>query len=178
MSIFDHFEHLNVSRGQEAALTKLEAFLDSPVQVFMLKGYAGSGKTTILKGLVKYLESLKKDFALMAPTGRAAKVLRDKTGYGATIHKGIYNFSKLATINENSEDEAEHSFHYYFPLNEMEGSEKIIIVDESSMISSKETKHELFTFGTNILLNDLMTFSRLKTTKNKIIFVGDPAQYL
>jgi ABC-type transport system involved in cytochrome c biogenesis ATPase subunit len=50
MSIFNHFKHLNLSQGQETALTKLEAFLASPVQVFMLKGYAGSGKTTILKG--------------------------------------------------------------------------------------------------------------------------------
>ena len=57
MSIFKHFQHLNLSNGQETALTKLEAFLDSPTQVFMLKGYAGSGKTTILKGLVDYLSA-------------------------------------------------------------------------------------------------------------------------
>src|SRR5436190_24130142 len=100
MSIFDHFKHLNLSTGQDTALIKLEAFLDNPVQVFMLKGYAGSGKTTILKGFVEYLKSHKKEFLLMAPTGRAAKILRDKTGYGVTIHKGIYNFSKLESINQ------------------------------------------------------------------------------
>ncbi|MBL0078485.1 MAG: AAA family ATPase [Bacteroidetes bacterium] len=176
MSIFNHFKHLNLSQGQETALTKLEAFLASPVQVFMLKGYAGSGKTTILKGLVEYLNLNKKEFILMAPTGRAAKVLRDKTGHGVTIHKGIYNFAKLESVNQNSEDDAEHSFHYYFPINEAGTSEKIIIVDESSMISSVESKNELFTFGTNILLNDLMTFARLQTSKSKVIFVGDPAQ--
>ena len=56
MSIFNHFQHLNLSQGQENAITKLDAFLAGPVQVFMLKGYAGSGKTTILKGLVEYLK--------------------------------------------------------------------------------------------------------------------------
>lgn len=176
MSIFNHFKHLNLSPGQETALTKLEAFLDSPVKVFMLKGYAGSGKTTILKGLAEYLIQIDKKFALMAPTGRAAKVLRDKTGYGSTIHKGIYNFEKIEALNQTAEDEAEHSFHYFFPINKSEVVEKVIIVDESSMISSKKSNHELFTFGTNVLLDDLMTFASLKTTRNKIIFVGDPAQ--
>lgn len=176
MSIFNHFQHLNLSQGQETALTKLEAFLASPGQVFMLKGYAGSGKTTILKGVIEYLGAKKKEFVAMAPTGRAAKVLRDKTGKGLTIHKGIYNFSKLESVNQDSEDDADHSFHYYFPINELGSTENIIIVDESSMISSKESKNELFTFGTNILLNDLLTYARLQSSTNKIIFVGDPAQ--
>lgn len=176
MSIFNHFQNLTLSNDQKVALEKLESFLNSSTKVFILKGYAGSGKTTILKGLVDHFKAEKKEFILMAPTGRAAKVLRDKTGCGITIHKGIYNFSKLKSVNKDSKDEAEHSFHYYFPINEIESNEKIIIVDESSMISSRESKHELFTFGTNILLNDLMTFSSLQTTNNKIIFVGDPAQ--
>lgn len=176
MSIFDHFNHLSLSSGQETALSKLEAFLDSPVQVFMLKGYAGSGKTTILKGLVEYIGAKKKGFLLMAPTGRAAKVLREKTGHGVTIHKALYNFEKLESVNKESEDEAEHSFHYYFPINNLNNEERIIIVDEASMISGIESKHELFTFGTDVLLNDLLTFVRLQSTKNKIIFVGDPAQ--
>ena len=111
----------------------------------------------------------------MATTGRAAKVLRDKTGYGSTIHRGIYNFNKLLTINEALEEEADNSFHYFFPIN-TDNLEKMIIVDESSMISSKHAPNELFVFGTNVLLNDLMTFASLTTTKNKMIFVGDPAQ--
>lgn len=176
MSIFNHFQDLTLSNDQKVALEKLVIFLNSPTQVFMLKGYAGSGKTTILKGLTEYLKTERKAFNLMAPTGRAAKILRDKTGSGVTIHKGIYNFSKLESVNKDSKDEAEHSFHYYFPINGMESNENIIIVDESSMISSRESKHELFTFGTNVLLNDLMTFASLQTTKNKLIFVGDPAQ--
>ncbi len=176
MSIFNHFKHLNLSQGQDTALIKLELFLNSPEQVFMLKGYAGTGKTTLLKGLIDYLESTSITYSVMAPTGRAAKVLRDKTGKGVTIHKSIYNFQKLVSIQKDSDDDAEHSFHYFFPINELNDEGHVIIVDESSMISSKESNHELFTFGTNILLNDLLTFSKIATSKNKIIFVGDPAQ--
>src|SRR5687767_7943381 len=96
MSIFNHFNHLNIGPDQETALAKLEAFLDSRVQVFMLKGYAGSGKTTILKGLVEYLGAIDKDFVLMAPTGRAAKVIRERTGQEAfTIHKTIYSYDEM-----------------------------------------------------------------------------------
>ena len=175
MSLSTHYQHLTLSTDQAAALNKLDTFLKGSTQVFMLKGYAGSGKTTILKGLTDYLTKQDMKFLLMAPTGRAAKVLRDKTGFGSTIHRGIYNFNQLLTINEASEEDADHSFHYYFPIN-TDNVEKVIIVDESSMISSKHAPNELFTFGTNVLLNDLMTFASLTTTKNKIIFVGDPAQ--
>ena len=72
MNIFNHFQHLTLSNDQEMALSKLESFLESSNQIFMLKGYAGSGKTTILKGLTEFLKTTEKEFALMAPTGRAA----------------------------------------------------------------------------------------------------------
>jgi hypothetical protein len=176
MSIFDHFNHLNLSLGQETALAKLEAFLSSPTQVFILKGYAGSGKTTLLKGLISHIEAVGKSHEVMAPTGRAAKVLRDKTGRGKTIHSSIYDFENVVSINANSEEFAEHSFKYLFPIKDLSNSEQIIIVDESSMISNKESKNELFSFGTDILLQDLLTYTKLTTTATKIIFVGDPAQ--
>ncbi|MFN6039348.1 MAG: ATP-dependent exodnase, partial [Bacteroidota bacterium] len=78
--------------------------------------------------------------------------------------------------NIDKEDEAEHSFHYHFPISTSEINNKIIIVDEASMISATYSKNELFTFGTGNLLNDLLTFSGLKSSNSKIIFVGDPAQ--
>jgi hypothetical protein len=71
MSIFDHFKHLNLSLDQETSLTKLELFNLTLYKCLCLKD-AGNGKTTILKGLVEYLNAVEKDFALMAPTGRAA----------------------------------------------------------------------------------------------------------
>ncbi|RYE56031.1 MAG: hypothetical protein EOP48_08905 [Sphingobacteriales bacterium] len=72
MHILNHFQHLQLTADQRTTLGKLEAFFNSPLPVLILKGYAGSGKTTILKGLLDYLKSIEKRFVLMAPTGRAA----------------------------------------------------------------------------------------------------------
>ena len=174
MNIFNHFKHLNLSQGQETALTKLEAFLASPVQVFKLKGYAGSGKTTILKGLVEYLNAVEKDFALMAPTGRAAKVIRERTGQEAfTIHKTIYSYEDMVEIEEGD------SFYYYYKIrNNVDVAGKIFIVDEASMLSDAKSEGEFFRFGSSHLLSDLIEYTRVThpNVNSKIIFVGDPCQ--
>lgn len=177
MKIFDHFQHINLTNDQRNALEKLSAFLENDEQVFILQGYAGSGKTTLLKGFVEYIESLEKKYQLMAPTGRAAKVIREKTKKEATtIHRGIYNFERLDTIEADNEFVEEQSYRFIFPINQISKNQIILIIDEASMISSKESKHELFTFGTGFLLNDLLTYSRISSSKNKLILVGDPAQ--
>lgn len=177
MQIFDHFRHINLTNDQRNALEMLHAFLESDERVFILQGYAGSGKTTLLMGFVEYLESLKKKYQLMAPTGRAAKVIRDKTKKEATtIHRGIYNFERLDAIEAENELVEEQSYHYVFPINQISDDKSILIIDEASMISSKESKHELFTFGTGFLLNDLLTYAKVSASNNKLIFVGDPAQ--
>lgn len=174
MSIFNHFNHLTLSPGQETALTKLETFLNSPTQVFMLKGYAGSGKTTILEGLVEYLNTVEKDFLLMAPTGRAAKVIREKTGQEAfTIHKSIYSYEDMVEVEEGD------SFFYNYKLrNNTDVVGKIFIVDEASMLSDAKSEGEFFRFGTGHLLTDLIAYTRVghENAKTKIIFVGDPCQ--
>lgn len=174
MSIFNHFKHLNLSQDQNTALTKLEAFLANPVQVFMLKGYAGSGKTTILKGLVEYLNTVENDFALMAPTGRAAKVIREKTGLESfTIHKSIYCYEDMIEVEEGD------SFYYYYKIrNNVDVAGKIFIVDEASMLSDAKCESEFFRFGTSHLLSDLITFTRVAqpNVNSKIIFIGDPCQ--
>jgi hypothetical protein len=174
MSIFNHFKHLKLSQGQETALSKLEAFLASPVPVFMLKGYAGSGKTTILQGLVRYLESLEKNVVLMAPTGRAAKVIREKTGHDATtIHKAIYGFDELVEVSEGD------SFFYSYKLrNNLDVRHTIFIVDEASMLSDAKSEGEFFRFGSGRLLSDLIAYTRIQypDIHSKIIFVGDPCQ--
>lgn len=174
MSIFNHFKHLNLSRDQETALTMLAAFLSSPSHIFMLKGYAGSGKTTILKGLVEYLSAVEKDFVLMAPTGRAAKVIREKTGQEAyTIHKTIYSFDDMIEVEEGD------SFYYYYKIRNNTGvTGKVFIVDEASMLSDAKSEGEFFRFGTSHLLSDLISYTRVAHEKvgSKIIFVGDPCQ--
>lgn len=177
MSIFTYFSDFQLSDDQHEALEMIQNFLNSDESVFLLKGYAGSGKTTILKGVISFLKKNNKQFQVMAPTGRAARILQKKTGFGTTIHRGIYNFEALETKHIENEETGEHTYKYFYPIGILEGNEQhIFIVDEASMVSNKESKHELFQFGTGVLLQDLLTFSRVRETNNKIIFVGDPAQ--
>jgi tRNA A37 threonylcarbamoyladenosine biosynthesis protein TsaE len=176
MSINKHFKDYTLSIDQQKAVNRIGLFLEDQGSIFLLKGYAGSGKTTLLKGIIKYLEDEKRDFAVMAPTGRAAKILRDKTGHGSTIHRGIYKLDELEAIQADAEDEAEQSFHYHFPIQSINNIDRIIIVDEASMISNNKSSQELFSYGTDVLFQDLLTYANIKTTNTKIIFVGDPAQ--
>ncbi len=179
MKIFDHFQHINLTNDQRHALEKLQTFLESDERVFILQGYAGSGKTTLLKGLVEYLKSLEKKYQLMAPTGRAAKVINQKTGFeSTTIHKGIYSFEELQEIKQG-EDENDVSFLYQYKIrNNPEVHDLVLIVDEASMVSDIMSQGEFFRFGSGHLLRDLMTYGRIQeaTTSSKIIFIGDPAQ--
>lgn len=179
MKIFDHFQHINLTNDQRNALERLHAFLESDERVFILQGYAGSGKTTLLKGFVEYLKSLEMKYQLMAPTGRAAKVINQKTGFvSTTIHKGIYSFEELQEIKQG-EDENDVSFLYQYKIrNNPEVHHSVLIVDEASMVSDILSQGEFFRFGSGHLLRDLMTYGRIQeaTTSSKIIFIGDPAQ--
>jgi|TARA_B110000902_G_scaffold239220_1_gene287743 hypothetical protein len=172
----NHFQHIKINQEQQNAVNQINDFLQSDTNIFILQGYAGTGKTTLIKGIVKYLQEKKKLFNVMAPTGRAAKVLRDKTGFGKTIHSSIYKLKDLKTINSESKELADHSVRYLFPIDLESKNERVLIVDEASMISSRESKNELFDFGTNFLLNDLLTHTFKTNNNSKIIFVGDPAQ--
>lgn len=160
-----------LTEQQHQAMKMIEKFIaDKDSQVFILKGYAGTGKTTMIRYIVDYLTRLSLKVKLMASTGRAAKILRLKLQNEevSTIHKGIYTFFDLVI------EESEGELKYIYPLSE-DKDRKIYIVDEASMISSNYSKNELFQFGTGILINDLLTYARLNFG-GKIIFVGDPMQ--
>lgn len=157
---------------QQQALKAITEFLNSDIPVFILKGYAGTGKTTIISQIISEIKKFEKLPLLMAPTGRAARVLETKTGYEAfTIHRMIYELDEIET-KEDSDD-----IRYIFPLKDEEDLAKdhICIVDESSMIGTREVQNELFEFGTGSLLNDLLTFVA-PHRGGKIVFVGDPMQ--
>jgi|GEM_PF-180453 len=178
MSIFNHFQHLQLTQDQENALVMIENFMKSKDEVFILKGYAGTGKTTLIQGITNYLAALNQKYLLLTPTGRAAKVLGAKTGKPAsTIHRCIYGFEDLKEIE--SEDLGEFiSYVYYFEVGSIDSIDNLIIVDEASMVSDFESLQETIRFGSGKLLSDLLNFSRIQnqTLNNKIIFVGDPAQ--
>lgn len=130
--------------------------------VFMIKGYAGTGKTTIISALVNSLQELKLKSVLMAPTGRAAKVLSlysRKTA--STIHKKIY---RQKTIKDGIGE---------FVLNKNLHQNTVFVVDEASMIANSGGENSIF--GSGKLLNDLLDFV-YSNTNCKLILVGDTAQ--
>lgn len=178
MTITNYFSDLILTKDQQNAVLQFERFLNSNNSVFLLKGYAGTGKTTLIRGLIKYLKDLKYNTQLMAPTGRAAKIVQDKTGeVASTIHKGIYSFSELAEIKTGDEDD-DLSFLYHYRVSSMMAGNSIIIIDEASMVSDVYSGQEFFRFGSGKVLEDLIQYSRinLPNFKTKILFVGDPAQ--
>ena len=159
---------------QQSAFTEIQSFLKNDCNIFILKGYAGTGKTTMIKYIVDYLKAQNILYTVMAPTGRAAKVLRDKVGSGITIHIGIYS-KVLSCLEVESYDKSKKSFQFVFPIIEEPSGIYLAIVDESSMISDIESNDEFFVFGSGRLLTDLLSSFKAQGIK-KILFVGDPAQ--
>ena len=165
---------MKLTSQQNIVFGQIKAFLDSDASVFILRGYAGTGKTTMVKVIADYIEKNRK-LVMMAPTGRAARVLAIKTGHDAfTIHKAIYGGARVKP--KKVTDIAESEFKFEFPINQFEdGGNIVAIVDEASMVCSRKIEHELFIFGTGNLLEDLLTYVR-PNFGGKVIFVGDPAQ--
>lgn len=150
--------------GQEALSLKMADFIaDSGVDaVFILRGYAGTGKTTMVSSLVKTFAKFKFNSVLLAPTGRAAKVLSTYTGRNAyTIHKNIYR-------QQSSSDGTGR-----FVLNKNLCKDTFFIVDEASMISNFTGEASIF--GSGRLLEDLIEY--VYTGNNcRLLLVGDTAQ--
>lgn len=157
---------------QQQVLAKIKIFMESDASVFILRGYAGTGKTTMIKQIVDYVLQ-DRDVELMAPTGRAARVLQTKTGHLAkTVHKTIY--SSAALLAKEVQDVAESEFKLCFPIKITDGN-IVAIVDEASMLCSLKRAQEIFVFGTDNLMDDLLTYVR-PSFGGKVIFVGDPMQ--
>ena len=150
--------------GQEALSLKLADFIaESDLDaIFLLKGYAGTGKTTFLSSLVKTLTIFKFNSVLLAPTGRAAKVLSTYAGKNAyTIHKNIYR-------QQSSSDGTGR-----FVLNKNLCKDTFFIVDEASMISNSTGETSIF--GSGRLLEDLIEYV-YSGSNCRLLLVGDTAQ--
>lgn len=167
-------DNMELTKQQNEVFKKIKAFMESDASVFILRGYAGTGKTTMVKVVADYITQ-SRDMYLMAPTGRAARVLSQKTKRMATtIHKAIYEGTCL--VSKVTKDIAETEFKLFFPISESkQDGNKVVIVDEASMLCSRKIKHELYKFGSDNLMEDLLTFIR-PGFGGKVIFVGDPAQ--
>ena len=170
MRLRDQFEK-PLTEDQEEATDQIESFLSDKTNCFILKGYAGTGKTFLIEGLIKYLGKIGRNFTLMAPTGRAAMIIGEITGVQAsTIHRGIYNFDELI--------DDDHTYTMRYGLLENENSiDTVYVIDESSMINNLHSEDEFFVFGSGYLLNDLISYIDFKyKRKSKLLFIGDDAQ--
>ena len=146
---------------KEGLFTALGQFIISrdPRKAFILRGYAGTGKTSVMSALVRALAELKQPCVLLAPTGRAAKVLSRYSGAQAyTIHKKIYRQNQLG-------QEA-------FSLTDNLHRNTLFIVDEASMLSGNRDNT---TFGSGCLLDDLVRFV-YNGPSCSLLLVGDDAQ--
>lgn len=149
---------------QELAIKSLADFLlsTSKDSIFVLKGYAGTGKTSLVGALVKTMDKLKQKSVLLAPTGRAAKVFSLYAGHPAfTIHKKIYRQRSFSNEMTN------------FSLNDNLSTHTLFIVDEASMISNEGLSGSMF--GTGRLLDDLIHFV-YSGTGCRLLLMGDTAQ--
>lgn len=160
--IRENFLH-NPTKEQEKAISLLSDFLLSREQdsIFLLKGYAGTGKTSLLAALVRTMQQLRLRVMLLAPTGRAAKVLSNYAGAPAfTIHRKIYRQKSITEMD-------------VFQNNINMRQNTLFIVDEASMIANDA--HEQTMFGTGRLLDDLMQYV-YSCNGCRLLLVGDTAQ--
>ncbi|GAA3924962.1 ATP-dependent DNA helicase [Hymenobacter algoricola] len=160
-SVRDYFPY-EPTQDQATLFFKLDEFLKDDLpgrKVFVLRGYAGTGKTTVVSALVQWLHQMGRKYTLMAPTGRAAKVMSAYSGVAAsTIHKKIYRQTSGTPAAGLS-----------FQRQPNRTADMLYIVDEASMISDEKA------FGENGLLDDLMGYVFEKPT-NRLLLIGDTAQ--
>ena len=161
--ILHHFG-LKPTQDQEKVIDSLCEFILTPStdSVFILRGFAGTGKTSLVSALVKTMEQLERECVLMAPTGRAAKVFSFYANHPAfTIHKRIY---RQKSIDKDS----------IFTLNFNMRQNLLFICDEASMIANDENLSGSL-YGTGRLLDDLIHF--VYGGKGcRLILMGDTAQ--
>ena len=154
----------NPTYKQDLFFKQIAEFITSEnqEQIFVLKGYAGTGKTTVISNIVNNLIEVNKKYVLLAPTGRAAKVIANYSNKPAfTIHKKIYFPKKGAGGGVT------------FTMQQNKHKNTIFIVDESSMISDSDSNDKMYANGS--LLDDLIFY--VYTGHNcKMILLGDTAQ--
>ena len=160
------FLPFSANAQQVTVLNSIEQFLSNQDDFLVLKGAAGTGKTSIMKAVVDFLGSQEKSVQLLAPMGRSAKAISNKTQTTAkTVHSCIY---KPSTDTENA------VVNLIRRVNDIT-QKQVFIIDESSMLSNKLTDNEDFV-SKKPLLTDLIDFIKQGNPNNKIIFVGDDCQ--
>lgn len=184
---------ITLTKSQANALDRFKQFISDPsAKVFILKGYAGTGKTTLVRLFTKELEANGCLFSLLASTGRAAKILCNITEEPThTVHSEIYKFTKLSQdleqlakqqeqlAKQQEQPHADETGQLYLNFELMPKTkdenplEHYYIVDEASMVSdARDPVAAQAVFGSGKLLHDLLLYDDM----GKFIFVGDICQ--
>ncbi|MFI3266993.1 MAG: AAA family ATPase [Rikenellaceae bacterium] len=149
--------------GQKKIIESFAQYIsiDDYSSIFIINGYAGTGKTSLVGAITNAIKSLSINTILMAPTGRAAKVMSGYCNKKAfTIHRKIYRQKSLADYQSK------------FTLNVNKDKDTVYIVDEASMISGQSIDS---VFGSGNLLDDLISYVR-SGTRCRLVILGDSAQ--
>ena len=151
---------------QDSLLSKVADFVSDDDDIMIINGYAGTGKTTAISAVISVMKEYQTKCVLLAPTGRAAKVLSSYAGQPAyTIHKHIYRQKSVGGDGFGQ-----------FSLVPNKDKDTLFIVDEVSLIGIDPGQQQSTTmFGTGNLLEDLISFVR-NGTDCKLILIGDSAQ--
>lgn len=156
------FEPTECQRNLFQLLSRLIVAEASDEWMMLVTGYAGTGKTSAMAALISVLKEFGKKYILLAPTGRAAKVL---SGYAKTpaktVHKQIYRQKSLQEVIGK------------FSIDMNKNRDTYFIVDEASLINTCSGNGSMF--GTGNLLDDLVQYVR-SNSGNKLLLIGDPAQ--
>ncbi|MBI5727594.1 MAG: AAA family ATPase [Ignavibacteriales bacterium] len=171
---------IKLTLAQQETFTTIAGFFNSETPCYILKGYAGTGKTFLIRILSRYLKTLNRQFFLIAPTGRAARILATKSGFTATtIHSLIYGEAKESTTLEDGKEAVSLKFNL---KSNQHAANALYIIDEASMLSDREGSSEFLSFGSGRLLKDffrhigLSEDAKTQMPDRKVIIVGDPAQ--
>lgn len=162
---FDQEFPFEITNHQRELALRLAKFVLNPEEksLFILQGYAGTGKTSLMGSLVKSLPSVRKKSVLLAPTGRAAKVLSQRAGKSAfTIHKKIYQKSSAA----NGAVKLSVAINLH--------TDTLFVIDEASMIGDYTMQNDGNISSRN-LLDDLISYV-YSGKRCKLIFIGDVGQ--
>lgn len=163
-----------LTADQSAALELARTVFVTPdVTCLIVRGGAGTGKTTLLRAMYAAAEESGARVSLVAPTGRAARVIERRTGLAArTIHSQIYSY--VDTVIDN--DDVQVLFDVRAAADD---APDVLIVDEASMVGAKRGADSHLLFGSGALLPDLVTYLRRRHVGSReptVVFVGDPAQ--
>lgn len=172
-----------LTNGQQSAFNQFVRFLASDTcNIYILRGYAGTGKTTLVKTFIKELEDQERNYVLLASTGRAAKIMSNATGHPAsTVHGLIYKFKdlsqdmdKLAADKQDYRIDDMGQLYLNFDLCFADPESRCVyLIDEASMISDVvDSNSSQAVYGSGKLLTDLLHYD----PNGKFVFIGDGCQ--